>query len=92
MFFACGSLLDPNYHQPPARVAANWQEASEPDGDCGIGRNGFPNSQRSKQSLIRFPGLDRFHHLMSSFSRFPVRFAFWTPAKHCDKMPTLDQI
>jgi NodT family efflux transporter outer membrane factor (OMF) lipoprotein len=29
MLFTCGCLLGPDYHQPPARIAANWQEASE---------------------------------------------------------------
>jgi NodT family efflux transporter outer membrane factor (OMF) lipoprotein len=38
MFLACGCLLGPDYHRPPARVAANWQEASEP----------VVNSNRSK--------------------------------------------
>jgi NodT family efflux transporter outer membrane factor (OMF) lipoprotein len=33
MLLACGCLLGPDYNQPPASVATNWQEASEPGVD-----------------------------------------------------------
>jgi NodT family efflux transporter outer membrane factor (OMF) lipoprotein len=31
MLLTSGCLIGPDYHQPPAKVAANWQEASQPE-------------------------------------------------------------